>query len=98
MAEVIAPFRDRETWAAYDVGDSYDGTPGRISELSMLGLVRVGLIAHDARESDSETPSEAHSGNLDDLTVPQLRELADERGVAAPRRATKPQLLALLGA
>ena len=34
--------------------------------------------------------------NLSALTVAQLRELCDERGIEAPKRATKAQLLELL--
>lgn len=41
MAKVIEPFRDRETWVAYDVGDEYDGPPERVDELASLGIVEA---------------------------------------------------------
>lgn len=98
MAKVTAPFRDRMTWRAYAVGDEYDGTPERIQELSEGGYVDSGLIAHDAEKSVSESLSVAHNGKLDELTVAQLRKLADERGVEVPKRASRARLLEALGA
>lgn len=98
MAKVTAPFRDRETWRAYAVGDEYDGTPERIQELSDGGYVDSGLIAHEAENSVSESLSVAHDGKLDELTVAQLRKLADERGVEVPKRASRDRLLEALGA
>ena len=98
MAKVTVPFRDRETWRAYAVGDVYDGTPERIQELSEGGYVDSGLIAHEAKKGVSETFSMAHNGKLDELTVAQLRKLADERGVEVPKRASRDRLLEALGA
>lgn len=98
MAKVTAPFRDRRTWRAYAVGDEYDGTPERIQELSEGGYVDSGLIAHEAEKSVSESLSVAHNGKLDELTVAQLRKLADERGVEVPKRASRARLLEALGA
>lgn len=98
MAKVTAPFRDRETWRAYAVGDEYDGTPERIQELSEGGYVDSGLIAHEAGKSVSESLSVAHNDKLDELTVAQLRKLADERGVEVPKRASRARLLEALGA
>ena len=98
MAKVTVPFRDRETWRAYAVGDEYDGTPERIQELSEGGYVDSGLITHDAGKSVSESLSMAHNDKLDELTVTQLRELADERGIEVPKRASRARLLEALGA
>lgn len=98
MVRVVTPFCDRETWRAYAVGDEYDGTPERIQELSEGGYVDSGLIAHEAEKSVSESLSVAHNGKLDELTVAQLRELADERGVEVPKRASRARLLEALGA
>ena len=41
MAKVIVPFRDRETWVAYDAGDEYDGPPERVDELASAGIVEA---------------------------------------------------------
>lgn len=98
MVKVTAPFRDRSTWRAYAVGDEYDGTPERIQELSEGGYVDSGLIAHEAEKSVSESLSVAHNDKLDELTVAQLRKLADERGVEVPKRASRARLLEALGA
>jgi len=44
-----------------------------------------------------EAAGDEKVGDLAGLTVARLRELCDERGAKAPRKATKAQLLALLG-
>ena len=82
-AIVAAPFRDRATWRAYVAGEEYTGTDARISELAAAGLVEA---------------SGADGGeDLSALTVARLRALCDERCVEYPRKATKAQLIALLG-
>lgn len=83
LAAVRAPFRDGETWAAYAAGDAFEGDPNRVAALVARGLVSV------ADDDDRD---------LSGLAVAQLRSMCDERGIAAPRRATKAQLVALLGA
>jgi len=98
MVRVITPFRDRETWRAYAVGDEYGGTPERIRELVDGGYVQSGLVGRDATESVSETPTVGESGNLDGLTVAELRTLAKERGIDVPSRASRQKLLETLGA
>lgn len=98
MAKVIIPFRDRETWVAYKVGDEYDGTPERIQELAEGGYVQSGLIAHEGEENGSDgrtAPAESISA---DMTVAQLREVAISRGVEVPKRVSKDKLLEILGA
>lgn len=98
MAKVIIPFRDRETWVAYKVGDEYDGTPERIQELAEGGYVQFGLIAHEGKENGSDgrtAPAESISA---DMTVAQLREVAISRGVEVPKRVSKERLLEILGA
>lgn len=80
-ATVIAAFRDRLSWRAYDVGEEYEGADARISELASAGCVNSGA---------------ADGGDLASLTVAELKELCDERGVDYPRKATKAQLVSLL--
>jgi hypothetical protein len=46
----------------------------------------------------SESATVDSTGNLDELTVQQLRELAEARGVEVPRRARKSDLISILGA
>lgn len=97
MAKVIVPFRDRHTWVAYRVGDDYDGTPERLRQLSEGGFVQDGTNTHADVESASDGVTVAQTGNLDALTVTELRALAKERGIAVPSKATKARLLELLG-
>ncbi len=97
MAKVIAPFRDRHTWVAYRVGDDYDGPPERVRTLQDGGFLQSGLdIVCDEKTPESVSP-EPLRGNLDALTVTQLKALAMERGLAVPSRATKKQLVEILG-
>ena len=98
MAEVLKRFRDAETWRLYDAGDDWQGSERRFQELSEGGYVRSGLIAHDAEENAADAPTAPQTGTLDGLTVAQLRELAKERGLDVPRRASKARLLETLGA
>ena len=97
MAKVIVPFRDRVTWVAYRVGDDYDGPPERVRTLQEGGFLQSGLdIVCDEKTPESVSP-EPMSGNLDALTVTQLKALAKERGLAVPSRATKKCLVEMLG-
>ena len=97
MAKVIVPFRDRHTWVAYRVGDDYDGTPERLRQLSEGGFVQYGINTHADGESAADGGTAAQTGNLDALTVTELKALAKERGIAVPSKATKRALLELLG-
>ncbi len=82
-ATVTAAFRDSLSWRAYDAGDEYEGDEARVSELEAMGYVAVGSVAD--------------GDDLTVLTVARLKALCDERGVTYPKKATKAQLLALLG-
>ena len=57
----------------------------------------VGLTIAPEKPAQAARPAAA-APDLASLTVPQLRELCAERGVEAPKRATKAQLVLLLGA
>lgn len=97
MARVLIPFRDRFTWVAYRMGDEYDGTPERIRELVSAGYVQSGLIAQGDVKNGSESATVDFTGNLDELTVAQLRELAKSRGIDVQSRAKRSVLLEILG-
>lgn len=85
-ADVVVAFRDRRTWVAYEPGDAYEANASRVAELRSLGILAGGEAAQDAGPED-----------LAALTVTQLRELCDVRGIEVPKKATKAQLVALLG-
>jgi hypothetical protein len=90
------PFRDRFTWVVYAVGDDYDGTPERLRQLSDGGFVQDGANTHADVENATDGVTAAQTGNLDALTVTELRALAKERGIEPPKRATKDALIELL--
>lgn len=100
MARVLKPFRDRETWMAYAVGDDWNGTPERLRTLCDGGYVETGLVANECGENAADAPTAAQKAIPDysAMTNEQLRALCAERGVEAPRRATKARLLSLLKA
>ena len=83
MATVIKSFRDRVTWRRYGPGDEYSADAQREAE-----LVEIGLIAVEADVLPAP--------DLSAMTCAELRALCAERGVTAPKRATKAQLVALL--
>ncbi len=97
MAIVLIPFRDLETWRAYAVGDEWTGTPERLRTLCEGGYVRDGLIAHDADENAPDERTGASNDVLADMTMAQLRELAESRGIDVPKRVSKTRLLAMVG-
>jgi hypothetical protein len=78
------------------VGDDYDGTPERLRQLSDGGFVQYGSNTHADGESATDGVTVAQTGNLDALTVTELRALAKERGIAVPSKATKRALVELL--
>ena len=97
MARVLVPFRDRETWVAYRPGDDYAGTPERLRELERAGIVQSGLVVGEDEKVLAESTTEAQRGNLDGLSVAELRALAAERGIAVPKRASKARLVEMVG-
>ena len=98
MARVLIPFRDSLTWASYDVGDEYDGTPERIQELVGGGYIQCAAVTTSDAENAPEDAKGAANDDLGKLTVAQLRAICDERGIDVPKRASKPKLLEALGA
>ena len=98
MAKVLVRFRDVETMSLYDVGDEWEGTPERFKALSEGGYVQSGLVAHDGRENGSVGRTDPLELISSDMTVAELREIAESRGIELPKRATKAKLLGILGA
>ena len=97
MAKVLIRFRDIETWRLYDVGDEWEGPSERLDVLAQGGFVEK-RATHSDRENGSNGSSDAADAISSDMTVAQLREVAESRGIDVPKRATKAQLLEILGA
>ena len=57
----------------------------------------IGLTIAPEKPAQAARPAAA-APDLASLTVPQLRELCAERGIRVPGKATKAQLVLLLGA
>ena len=97
MAKVIKPFRDCVTWLAYDVGDEWEGPSERLDKLYEGGFIQKRLITHSDGENGSGTSTDVLESFSSDMTVTQLREIADSRGIDVPKRAKKAELLEILG-
>ena len=96
MARVLIRFRDIETWRLYDVGDEWEGPSERLDKLIQGGFVEKRLITHSDQENGSNGSTDAAEAISSDMTVAQLREVAESRGIDVPKRATKKTLLELL--
>lgn len=97
MARVLVEFRDRETWRVWHVGDEWEGPPERLETLCEGGYVQSGANAHGDGENAQNSASDKPEGQLDGMTVAELRALAAERGIKVASKATKRQLLEILG-
>ena len=85
-ATVLRPFFVERGGHIFEVGEAFDGTPTQVAKLVSRGLVAASQDAVPAAETD-----------LSGLTVAELKSLCGERGLEFPKKATKAQLLALLG-
>lgn len=79
------PFFMVEGGRIYEVGETYDATDAEAER-----LVRRGLAEPVGAQPAGDAPS------LGGMTAAQLRALCAKRGVEAPRKATKAQLMELL--
>ena len=96
-ARVLKAFTCRLQGRVYYEGDEYDGTPERLRELSEGGYVQKRLITHSDQENGSDEVADDSKAISADMTVTQLREIADSRGIDVPKRAKKAELLEILG-
>ncbi len=96
MARVLIRFRDIETWRLYDVGDEWEGPSERAETLAQGGFVEKRLITHSDEENGSDEVTDTLEAISDGMTVAQLREIAESRGIDVPKRTTKKKLLELL--
>lgn len=72
--------------------------PDGVDPAAVEHLLSMGMIATQAEEEPSAEPGAAEPAavDLESLTAAELRRLADERGVAVPKGATKAVLIAEL--
>ena len=89
---VRRPFFTRRGGHIYAVGETFEGSRSQVGLLAARGLVDS---VKEVRELVPES-SEAVAPDLSVMTCAELRALCAERGVTAPKRATKAQLVALL--
>lgn len=89
---VTHPFFVKRGGHIYAVGETFEGP-----EATVKWLVRHGLAEPCERSSTSPAADVATSADPSQLTVAELKSLCDERGIAYAKKATKAQLVSLLG-
>lgn len=90
-AKVIKPFHHANSGATWFEGDTFSGDAPTVCQLVARGYLEPPSRRGVPRAEVSVTQ------DLSSLTVAELRNMCAVRGVAAPKRATKAQLLTLLG-
>lgn len=88
-ARVIRAYIDRIDGSVHYPNTTVELTEGRAAELSGKGFVEADEEPTGATEDAGDEP------DLGAMTTAQLRDLIAERGGAAPKRATKAQLLSI---
>jgi hypothetical protein len=78
---VLAPFRDTTEHVGRKVGDTFTTTEERAAEIAAK------LPGYVKYEKDS---------GLSDLSLEELKAIAEERGIEIPKRGGKAKLLSLL--
>lgn len=84
---VIRGFRDIQAHVDRRPGERFDATEERAKEIEAK---LPGYITYQTNEQKPE-------GELDGLSVEELRALCKERGIKVPPRAGKAKLVSLLG-
>lgn len=100
LAQVICPYRDRETLAVHLAGEEVELTDARFAELCAGGYVDV-LAEKPAEPAEPAAEQEAAPQAADpaaDMTAAELRAVIESKGGFAPRKATKAELQAMLAA
>lgn len=105
IALVTYPYRDRETLAVHLVGEEVELTDERFAELSALGHVDLPPAETEAAAEpvgdedvvDDEPEQPVRKEPSPEMTVQQLRDAIEAANGFAPRKATKAELIAILG-
>lgn len=106
------PFQDLAEGVWREVGDEWEGTPERVAEINRAGYGVMAeavpeVQEEDVQHEDAPEPAEdverpagvasaPQAGGLADMTVRQLTELCEERGIPVPSKPRKADLLAAL--
>lgn len=103
LAQVIYPYRDRETLAVHLAGEEVELTDARFAELCAGGYVDVPAEkpAEPSEPAEPAAEQEAAPQPVDpaaDMTAAELRAVIESKGGFAPRKATKAELQAMLAA
>jgi hypothetical protein len=99
-ALVTYPYRDRETGDLRVVGDEVELTADRFRELSLGGFVGeppADVPDTPATEAENVPAAEKAQPATDGMTVAQLRAAVEAKGGFAPKKATRAQLISILG-
>ena len=97
-ALVTYPYRDRETGDLRVVGDEVELTADRFRELSLGGFVgEPPADAPAATKAEKAPAAEKAQPAADGMTVAQLRAAVEAKGGFAPKKATRGQLISILG-
>jgi hypothetical protein len=81
---VLSPFRDTTEHVGRKVGDTFTATEERAAEISAK---LPGYVKYEKAE---------RGDGLSELSIDELRAIAEERGIEVPKRGGKAKLLSLL--
>ena len=93
LANVIYPYRDRETGKVHLAGEAVELTAERFAELSPRGFV---ADAAEAADDAGDSGDAAETADDAEMTVAELRAAIEAEGGFAPKKATKADLAGIL--
>ena len=93
LANVIYPYRDRETGKVHLAGEAVELTAERFAELSPRGFV---ADAAEAADDAGDSGDAAETADDAEMTVAELRAAIEAEGGFAPKKATKADLASIL--
>lgn len=96
-ALVTYPYRDRETGDVHAAGETVELTADRFRELSLGGFVGEPPAPAAATKAEKAPAAEKAQPAADGMTVAQLRAAVEAKGGFAPKKATRAQLISILG-
>ena len=99
QALVTYPYRDREDGEVRLAGETVELTAERFRELSLKNFVSEmpAESAEDAAPTVEPEPATEQAADASSMTSAQLRTAIEAKGGFAPKKATKAQLVSILG-